>query len=112
LPHPLDQLTVDEVNAARRIILDVRHPTQVVIRDISLQEPPKALLWPYLEAEHGGAREKELAKLRPPRIAKALYDTISLSKEHSFCESIIDLGKGREISMEIIDKKFHAPMSA
>jgi primary-amine oxidase len=111
--HPLDQLTVSEVNLARTVIKSARHPHPIVVRNIVLEEPPKKKLLPYLDAENEGASLKELSNLRPPRLARCIYDVIipAHEKETFFYDSVVDLDQRVEVEKNIV-KGFHAPLSA
>lgn len=109
-PHPLDQLSAEEIRTAADIIRTTRpNGASIVFRTITLEEPAKAQLIPFLEAEHSGTLSPWTE--RPPRLAKALYDVIGEDKSTDFCNSVVDIGLDEEISFEVVDKKFHAPMS-
>lgn len=112
LPHPLDPLSVQEIQIARRVILSARHPHQLLIRNIYLEEPAKKLLLPFLDAENEGATEEELNNLRPPRLARCIYDVVRLGpeKEFIFHDTVVDLGRLQEIEKNIITGH-HAPLS-
>ena len=112
VPHPLDPLAVEEINLARDAIRKARGSVvSLVYRDISLDEPPKALMIPFLEAEHAGnfyARTQ-----RPPRVAKVLYDVITADRKSlDFCCSMVNVTTAHELSYEVIDKRFHSPLNA
>lgn len=55
-PHPLAQLTADEIkqsaNLVRRVTGD---DIELIFKAITLKEPDKTLILEYLEAEHSGA---------------------------------------------------------
>lgn len=54
-PHPLAPLAGPEIKAAARLIRSVwPNDTDVHFKTITLQEPPKAEVVPFLEAEHSG----------------------------------------------------------
>lgn len=109
-PHPLSQLTADEIRRAADIIRKARPSrSSIVFRTITLEEPAKAILLPFLATEHAGKLSPWTE--RPPRLAKVLCDVIVEDKTTDFCTAVVDIGIGQEISFEIVDKKFHAPMS-
>ena len=109
--HPLEQLGVEEIHAARDIIrLQRTEALQVVFRTITLEEPPKAELIPFLAAEHAG--ELTARTVRPPRLARCLYDVILPDNGVEFCDSAVNLYTEKETSYEIVDKQFHSPMNA
>ncbi|KAF8245817.1 hypothetical protein K440DRAFT_633127 [Wilcoxina mikolae CBS 423.85] len=109
-PHPLEQLSVEEVNRARGVIRKQRSAAlSIVYRDITLEEPRKALLVPFLTAEHAGQLSSKTE--RPPRLAKVLYDVIAADKSLDFCDSVVNVVTGQELSYAVVDKKFHAPLN-
>lgn len=113
VPHPLEPLSVDEINAARDVIRRARvgSTLSVVYRDITLEEPPKALMVPFLDAEHAG--KLTVWADRPPRIAKVLYDVVAADrKSMDFCCSMVNVFTAHELSYEVIDKRFHSPLNA
>lgn len=53
--HPLSPLTSSEITASAAFIKGLYpHKTQLQFKAITLQEPPKSQLAPYLDAEHLG----------------------------------------------------------
>ncbi|KAG5922084.1 hypothetical protein E4U53_003735 [Claviceps sorghi] len=97
-PHPLAQLSVDEFVKARDTIATLYGRSQsIFFRQISLEEPGKDSLVPFLEAEHAGAVTTET--LRPTRQARVEYDLIKPDK-HEFVRSIIDLASGKVTSSD------------
>jgi len=107
--HPLDQLSTKEINTARDVILQSRVPAPVTFRNIALEEPPKAELLPYLAAERNQELTPETPK--PPRLARVLYDIVSSEHALMFCDSVVDVETKEEISYEIVDRQYHAPLS-
>jgi primary-amine oxidase len=112
LPHPLEQLSIEEIHAARAIIQNARSSSaiSIVYRNITLEEPPKALLVPFLKAEHAGTLNSRTE--RPPRLARVLYDVIGEDKSLDFSDSVVDVVTGKEVAYEIVDKRFHSPLNA
>lgn len=107
--HPLQQLSIAECNIARDVILGQRSGKHVVdFRTIALEEPAKALLQPYLEAECEGTL-KSTDTL--PRLARVAYDVASENKTFEFYESVVDLGTRRITVNELIDSAHHAPLT-
>jgi len=111
-PHPLEPLSVEEINAARDVIRKARTPSvSVIYRDITLEEPPKALMIPFLNAEIGP--KLNAWPERPPRVAKVLYDVIAADRKSlDFCCSMVNVITSQELSHEVIDKRFHSPLNA
>lgn len=109
-PHPLDQLSSDEIRSAAGIIRQARPKgTSIIYRTITLEEPAKATLIPFLELEHQGKLSPWTE--RPPRLARVLHDVIGQDKNVDLYESVVNVGTGAEVSFEVVDKKFHAPLS-
>src|SRR5579871_6120708 len=105
-PHPLASLSIDETNAARDVILSCHPDTAIGFRMISLQEPVKAELIPFLEIEHSGNLNSNTP--RPRRLAKVYYDVIDGSKAPKYMESIVDVQTKEKISTELISSDVHA----
>ena len=108
LPHPLAILSVDEVNAARDVILAKHKDGDKVIdfREIYLEEPPKAELVKFLELEHNGSLSDSSS--RPSRTALVQYDVIDTSGVPKHHESCIDLQAKQELKHEIVASEHHA----
>lgn len=54
--HPLAPLSGDEIKAASAIVQNAwPQGTNLHFKAVTLEEPPKAEVVPYLEAEHSGA---------------------------------------------------------
>src|SRR5690606_14202113 len=104
---------VNEVNLARAVIKSARHPHPIVVRNIVLEEPPKKKLLPYLDAENEGASLRELSSLRPPRLARCVYDVIipGCEKETFFYDSVVDPDHGGELEKNVV-KGFQPPLGA
>jgi primary-amine oxidase len=104
-PHPLDQLSASEVDAAREAILAERGARVAInFRSIFLEEPPKKELSQFLDLEHSNQSHHKIQKLQ--RLARVQYDVIQASKEHDYMESLVDVLAGKEISQRIVEK-FH-----
>lgn len=110
IPHPLDQLSVAEINAAREIILQVRG-TQVAInfRSIALEEPAKKELTAFLDLEHAGKITSRT--IRPARIAKVQYDVVRASGIHEYTESMVNVLKGKEVEQRIVSRVHQAALT-
>ena len=75
-----------------------------------MEEPPKKLLVPYLEAEHRGELNSRTKCL--PRLARVLFDAIGEDGSLEFCDSVVDVVTADETSFEVVDKRFHSPINA
>ena len=107
LPHPLTQLSVPEANVARDVILQLHDKSVLDFRTISLEEPPKAQLQPFLDAEAAGSA----ISARPDRLARVSYDVVSENKVFQFYESLVDVSTRKLVGQELIDPKHHAPLT-
>lgn len=106
-PHPLAQLSATETTAARETILSASDKSVTIqFRSISLQEPPKHELVPFLEAEHRGEHVKRLQ-----RLARVQYDVIGSDKSHEYTESIVDVESKEEVVKRVVDKVHHAALT-
>ena len=108
-PHPLTQLSVTEANIARDVILQLHDKSVLDFRTISLEEPPKAQLQPFLDAEAAGSLAANPA--RPDRLARVAYDVVSENKLFQFYETLVDVSTGKLVGQELIDPKHQAPLT-
>jgi len=108
-PHPLDQLSTNEIDIARDVILQARLPASVVFRNTALEEPTKNDLLPYLVAERNGKLND--GTLRPPRLARVLYDIVTSEPAWEFCDSVVNVETSEEVSFEVVEHHYHAPLS-
>ncbi|WVQ81626.1 hypothetical protein IAT38_003750 [Cryptococcus sp. DSM 104549] len=100
-PHPLDNLSVAEVERACSIAKAARPTEHLWIKVCTLREPIKAELAPYLEAERKGGHVP-----RPAREADLLFFVLETKK---LVECIVDLDQGKEVKSFIVDSH-HAPL--
>lgn len=99
--HPLDQLSGNEVEVARRGVLDARKEA-ILFRNIYTVEPPKAELVDFLHAEHTGTLSAQTP--RPSRQARVQYDVIYADRSHEYLESIVDIATAKEVTLRRVDK--------
>lgn len=103
IPHPLDQLSVSEIGAARKVILTKRAASVAIkFRSIFLEEPPKKELSQFLELEHSGKFKHNTRQIR--RLAKVQYDVVRGDKDHEYMESVIDILAGTEVDLRTVEK--------
>lgn len=107
--HPLLDLTVDETNRARDLVLKLHPGTVIDFRAIYLLEPPKAEVKRFLELEHGGRVTS--ATGRPARLAQVRYDVIGGSKAAEYHELVIDLGASKRVSHQVVGPEHHAHLT-
>jgi primary-amine oxidase len=98
--HPLHIITDDEISRASAIVTRLVQgqdkangtKTHIHFKNISLHEPPKALLLPYLDAEAAGRLFSE----RPfvPRCVDVIW---SSENERKITESIVSMDSNTEV---------------
>ena len=108
-PHPLDQLSLEETAIARNVVLQGHSNSVVHFREIFLQEPPKELLRPFLDAERRGDGDADTP--RPLREALCQYDVVGSSKVPEFHESIVNVENKNESSQVIVSSQHHASLT-
>lgn len=102
--HPLKALTPEEMKHAAAVLTTIQKgnsgdaSAMVRFQHITLNEPPKALLMPYLDAENAGVQASD----RPwvPRCAKITWSQVDKRQD---CETIISLDN--EVEVAHIDTK-------
>jgi primary-amine oxidase len=89
--HPLDPLSPAEITSATAILRSV-YPagSPIHFKAVTLDEPAKHLVLPYLDAEHKGS-----ALPIVPRTAYILYVMVNTNKAF---EAIVDFGSGKLVS--------------
>ena len=109
-PHPLRPLTIEETNVARDIILKSHPDATIYFRIITLQEPAKADLVKFLDAEHAGRLSPSTP--RPLRLADVKYDAIEKnSKVPVYQEAWVEVEKRERVKHELISTEFHASLT-
>lgn len=109
LLHPLDSLRAHELETASRLIREKFAPTPIRFRQIEIQEPRKAELAPYLEAELRGERH-----LTPPDRKVRSYVWVYASKDptevelHKILVNLTTNGIERdEVQPEMVQAPIH-----
>ncbi|KAF5027502.1 hypothetical protein F66182_397 [Fusarium sp. NRRL 66182] len=103
-PHPLAQLSRDEFITARNSVLNHHGPgTSLFFRSISLQEPKKNDLVPFLIAEHDGGLSETTP--RPARCAQVEYDMIGDSREYT--RAIVDIAAEVVVCKAVLEQNAH-----
>ena len=108
-PHPLDGLSLDETIRARDTIIQAYQNSLINFREIYLQEPAKEELKVFLAAEHDGRLSPSTP--RPTRLAKCQYDVVGPDGVPEYYESIVDINDQKQISITVVDKKYHASLT-
>ncbi|KFY29838.1 hypothetical protein V494_08442 [Pseudogymnoascus sp. VKM F-4513 (FW-928)] len=107
--HPLRNINDCEIRQAvqivRRSASEKNSLLTIVFKQVKLQEPPKALLMPYLDAESDGVPFES----RPlvPRLVSVLYTDKSGKNEF---ESIVSLDSNAEVDVAKLLAGQHAPL--
>jgi primary-amine oxidase len=91
-PHPLAPLSDAEHLQARDAVAKLHGASETIFfRAIHLQEPTKAALQPFLEAEHTGALTEDTP--RPAREARVEHDVIRADRAE-YITAVVNLGTG------------------
>lgn len=106
--HPLQGISAAEIQSARDVILKSHDKDVISFREIFIQEPRKAELSRYLDAEHNG---KLSAAARPNRLAKCQYDVIGSDKIPYYHEATVDVKAGTVLEHEVIGKGFQPALT-
>lgn len=110
--HPLRTLNDDEIRAASSILLThiknrdyyTGRQTKVHFKNVSLHEPPKALLYPYLQAEADGVPIHQRSYV--PRCVDIIWSTDS---ERKVTESTVSLDSRTVVGETHAKKGQHGP---
>jgi len=98
--HPLQSISAAEIQSARDVVLTFHEKDVISFREIFIQEPRKAELSLYLDAEHNGKLSSATAS--PSRLAKCQYDVIGSDKIPYYHEATIDIKAGTVLEHEVI----------
>lgn len=103
--HPLDPLNPVEITLAAAIIRSAYPPgSPIRFKAITLDEPSKALVLPYLDAEHEG--------LKLPAVPRTAYVLYVMVNTHKTFEAIVDITTGKLVSNAQIPEDCHAAADA
>ena len=109
-PHPLDQLSIEESDYAREVILNARGSKVAInFRSIFVDEPPKQELSRFLDLENAGRVTSHTP--RPARVAKVQYDVIRDDRQHEYMESCVDVESGKETQQRVVEKMHQAALT-
>lgn len=99
--HPLDPLTPDEITTVAKILRAVYPPNSPIhFKAVTLDEPAKSLVVPYLEAEHRGSPL--------PIVPRSAYVLYVMQNTHKTFEAIVDFSTGKLVSNAEIPADCHA----
>ncbi|KAL8755637.1 MAG: hypothetical protein Q9199_003507 [Rusavskia elegans] len=103
--HPLSPLTAAEITHAVQLVETLYPPnTSLQYKAVTLQEPNKADLVPYLEAEHHGGRK--------PTIERRAFVAYYIRNTDKFHEAIVNLDRQRVESNVRLGQGIHGPGDA
>ncbi|KAF2108826.1 amine oxidase [Lophiotrema nucula] len=94
--HPLDPLTPSEITSAAAIVRNYFPGASLIFRAITLSEPPKKELIPYLQAERLG----EHLPSPPPRVAQIQF---YLENATQYRKARVDLGSRQLYDLKNLD---------
>ncbi|KAF2007923.1 hypothetical protein P154DRAFT_453216 [Amniculicola lignicola CBS 123094] len=99
--HPLAPLSATELASAAAII-KASWPahTDLYFKAVTLEEPPKSEVLPYLEAEHNG-------QSLPP-VSRRAFINYYIRNTSKFHEAIVDLNTGRVLRNVLLGASVHA----
>ncbi|KAL8718771.1 MAG: hypothetical protein Q9225_004134 [Loekoesia sp. 1 TL-2023] len=103
--HPLSPLTSSEINNAARLVQSL-YPagTSLQYKAVTLHEPAKAQLVPYLDAEHNGSRT--------PSIERKAFVCYYIRNTDKFHEAIVSLSQQTVKSNVRLGPNIHGPGDA
>ncbi|CAL8577847.1 hypothetical protein XPA_003660 [Xanthoria parietina] len=103
--HPLSPLTTAEITNAVQLVQNLYPPnTSLQYKAVTLQEPNKADLVPYLQAEHHGGRK--------PTIERRAFVAYYIRNTDKFHEAIVNLDRQRMESNVRLGQGIHGPGDA
>lgn len=105
-PHPLAELSQPEFLQARDAVIKIHGASQpLFFRAVYLQEPAKAELLPFLNAEHSGTLTDSTP--RPIRAASVEYDVL-LADAQVFHRAVVNVTSGKIVSNQAIPRANNA----
>lgn len=111
--HPFASITASEIKAASdftRSLAALRHDVdqdQVAFKAISLREPPKRLVIPYLELEHSGTTDPAASLPKIPRQIEVHYYIKNTTKMY---EEVVCIDDNSEVAHFAVPDNHHGPM--
>jgi primary-amine oxidase len=94
--HPFDPLSTDEISRAATIVRPHFGSHEPNFRVITLQEPPKQEMIPYLDSEHRGQSNDN----KPTRCARVEVVVNLRGEKNALFELLIDLDKDSVIAKQ------------
>lgn len=101
-PHPFDQFSLKEIENSAAFI-KAQHPGKTIhIKTIEREEPPKALMVPYLEAERAGKNP-----IPPPRVGHCIYYVL---ENKAAAELWVNLDEQKVVEYKELPRGSHPPI--
>ncbi|PLB54717.1 hypothetical protein P170DRAFT_452410 [Aspergillus steynii IBT 23096] len=97
--HPFNDLTASEIHRSRAAVQSLHAGEALVFKAITLEEPDKNVMIPFLEAELSGKTHDA-----PPRLAYCVY---YIKASDTLMTTWVDLKANRVSKSEAADKEFH-----
>jgi primary-amine oxidase len=107
--HPLQSISASEIQRARDVVLAFHDKEVISFREIFIQEPRKAELSRFLDAEHSGLLSS--TSTIPRRLAKCQYDVIGGDKIPYYHEATVNIKTGELSEHEVIGKGFQPALT-
>ena len=102
-PHPFDPIRPDEIQRTVKILQLSFPGVSLRFKAIEIQEPRKAEVVPFLEAER-------LGKPLPPPPARTAYVLFHRLDNHAFIKGLVNLDTGRPASLKELPKEVQGPV--
>ncbi|KAE8155079.1 copper amine oxidase [Aspergillus avenaceus] len=100
--HPLDPATPEEIQCATDLVKRAYQGIDLHFKAAGLEEPPKALLVDFLDAEHN---QKPL-----PTIPRCVFLIWYIRRTPRLFEAIVDVTNGRFVHHIELPRDFHGPV--
>ena len=100
--HPLDPATAEEIEQATAFVKSVYHGIPLHFKCGGLQEPPKAALLEFLDAEHNN---KPL-----PFLPRCIFLNWYIKKTPRLFEAVVDVTNGTFVYHTELPRDFHGPV--
>ncbi|KAL1993533.1 hypothetical protein VTN49DRAFT_2202 [Thermomyces lanuginosus] len=94
VPHPFDPLSPEEISKVADIVRNAHPGQKITFRVLTLAEPPKKLMIPFLEAEHQGRSAQP-----PARQAQVQFHS---DASPDLMEAIVELSAGRIVEKQAL----------
>lgn len=100
--HPLDPATASEIESATSIIKDAFNGIPLHFKAAGLEEPPKAALVRYLDAERNG-------EPLPP-LPRTIFVMWYIKRTPRLFEALVDVTNSQVVQQAELPRDFHGPV--